>query len=165
MSRVISNKLEQVQRRRQFFESACRHFGLEPSFVEQILLKQAPESWANEFGAGVKGGRAASYLALALAKVECAKENHKSEYNLCLGAAKKVITDEAASYRDAWRALLTAMEHCYQELPTELRPQYAQDMLEIAREGLEDTDRRFLIPGHEKPSLLGQLDVLVSKLC
>jgi hypothetical protein len=164
MSKVISNKSDQFQRRKQFFENSCRHFDLDPSFVEQVLLNQVPECWTNEFGAGIRGGRAASYLALAYARVKCAEGNHESEYHLCLGAAKKVITDEAAAYRDAWRALLIAMEHCYQELPTEQQPQYAQSMLEVAREAIEDIDRRFLIPGYEKPSLLGQLDILVSKL-
>jgi hypothetical protein len=158
------SSLSNIQRLKQFFERACGQFSLETTFVSSVLLQQSPETWSTEFGGGIRGGRAASYLALALARIMCAEGKHSFEYMLCYGAAKKVVTDEAAAYRDAWSALLTAMDHCYQEQSNEQQTEYTQEMLRIAREAIDDTDQRFFTPGHEKPSILGQLDVLVSKL-
>lgn len=132
--------------------------------MSRVLLQQSPKAWANKFGGGIRGDRAASFLALALARLMCAEGNHEAEYNLSLAAAKEVQTDEAASYRDAWHGLLTAMEHCYEELPAQEKPHYARAMLEMAREAVDDTDNRFLILGRERPSLIGQLDILVSHL-
>jgi hypothetical protein len=161
MSKDLLARESTIERRRNFFDRACRQFGLEPSYVFKVLLEMMPESWPNELGGDQKGGRASSFLSRALSRVMCAEGKHDSEYKLCYAAAKKVITDEAAAYRDAWSDLLTAMDHCYQELPNEKRVDYAQEMLRTAREAVEDTDRRF---GGEKASLLGQLDLLVSKL-
>lgn len=158
------SNLSNIQNRKQFFERACGYFGLKASFVSGVLLQKSPETWSIEFGGGIRGGRAASFLALALARIICSEGKHNLEYRLCYGAAKKVITDEAAAYRDAWSALLTAMDHCYKELPYEKQVEYANEMLKIAREAVDDTDKRFLVPGYEKPSMRGQLDVLVSKL-
>lgn len=161
---IILNKEEQIEKKRQFFDRACHYWGLSVSYVSDVLITKPPQIWARHFGGGVKGGRAASDLARAFARVKCAEGNHQAEFQLSLGAAKKVITDEASAYRDAWNAVLIAMEHCYQEIPEQQRPQYAEKMLKIAQEAVKDTDRRFQFPGKEKPSLLGQLDILVSKL-
>lgn len=161
---IILNNEEQIEKKRQFFDRACRYWGLSVSYVSDVLINKPPQLWARHFGGGVKGGRAASDLARAFARVKCVEGNHQAEYQLSLAAAKEVITDEATAYRDAWNAVLIAMEHCYQEVPAQQRPQFAEEMLIKAQEAVEDTDRRFQLPGQEKPSLLGQLDILVSKL-
>jgi len=161
---IIQTNKGQIEQRRQFFNRACRMFGLDSSYVSEVLLSKRPEFWASEFGSGGKGGRAASYLSLSFARVMCAEGNHQLEYQLSLAAAKRVTTDEPPAYRDAWQQVLTAMEHCYQVVPKQQRLQFAEEMLRTAQEAVEDTDRRFHLPGKEKPSLLGQLDILVSKL-
>ena len=161
---MMQTNNKQIEQRRQFFNRACRMFGLDSSYVSEVFISKQPEFWASEFGNDVKGGRAASYLSLSFARVMCAEGNHQLEYQLSLAAAKKVTTDEAPAYRDAWQQVLTAMEHCYQILPKQQRLQFAEEMLRMAQEAVEDTDRRFHLPGKEKPSLSGQLDILVSKL-
>ncbi len=158
-----ANKV-QIEQRWQFFNRACRMFDLDSSYVSEVLLSKQPEFWASEFGSGIKGGRAASFLSRSFARVMCAEGNHQLEYQLSLAAAKRVTTDEAPAYRDAWQQVLTALEHCYKVVPKHQRLQFADEMLKTAQEAVEDTDRRFQLPGKEKPSLLGQLDILVSKL-
>jgi len=161
---IILNSKEQIKKKLQLFDRACRYWGLSVSYVSDILINKQPQLWARYFGGGVKGGRAASDLARAFAQVKCVEGNHQAEYQFSLAAAREVITDEAPAYRDAWNAVLSAMEHCYKEIPEQQRLQFAEEMLRIAQEAVEDTDRRFQLPGQEKPSLLGQLDTLVSKL-
>ncbi len=161
---IILNSKEQIEKRLQFFDRACRYFELSVQYVSDILVSKPPKDWAVYFGGGVKGGRAASSLARAFARIKCAEGNHQAEYQLSLAAAKEVITDEAPAYMEAWNAVLSAMQHCYQEIPKPQRPQFAVEMLNIAREAVNDTDRRFQLLGQERPSLLGQLDILVSKL-
>ncbi|MGO9613046.1 MAG: hypothetical protein ACLPX5_08425 [Dissulfurispiraceae bacterium] len=161
---IILSKEEQIEKKRRFFDGICCLFGLQPSYVSEALLKKPPDLWADHFGGGIKGGRAALSLALAFARVACVEGNHQLEYQLSLAAAKKVITDEAIAYRDAWHSVLIAIEHCYQEVSNQQQPQYAKEMLRTAWEAVEDTDRRLQRPGEEKPSLQGQLDILVSKL-
>jgi len=103
---IIQSNKGQIEQKRQFFNRACRMFGLDSSYVSEVLLGKRPEFWASEFGSGVKGGKAASFLSLSFARVMCAEGNHQLEYQLSLAAAKRVTTGEAPAYRDAWQLVL-----------------------------------------------------------
>ena len=155
---------ELVHSRRQAFGRSCDYFSLDPTFVESTLQNKLPGAWSKVFGDGHRGGRAASALAIHLARIRCAEGDHGEEARLGLAAAKEVITDEAAAYRDAWVAGLSGLGHQCDAAQGPAKVRLAKELHRLATAAVRDLDARFAIPGRRKPSEDGQLDCIVTFL-
>jgi hypothetical protein len=141
------------------FIRACALFSLDLTFVERTLNEVSPQRWAEFFGGGQRGGRAASFLAIQLARKRCREGDHAEEARLGLAAATIVITDEAPAYRDAWVCALSGIEHQLEAVsdPSDLGAR----LHELALAALDDLNVRFARPGLDPPSQRRELDSIV----
>lgn len=156
--------MNSYQRAMNQFEWGCKYFALEPEFVTHVLLAKKPTDWAGSFSGGIKGGRAASFFGIAYARILCAQGKHEEEVHYALAAAKIVITDEAAAYRDAWTMAVQGIEHVLQSSDKNNIHVMASRLLEIAKEAIIDLDNRFQYKDHPLQSLSGNLDFIVQHL-
>lgn len=125
------------------FIRGCEYFSLVPDFVEQVLSSKPPPEWAAAFGGGQRGGRAASYLAISMARRCYAERNYIEGERLALAAAQKVVTDELPSYRDAWVTVLSGIDDQLADAAGPERTEFAKRLHDLALAAIDDLQFRY----------------------
>jgi hypothetical protein len=169
MGRNDKKTLDEIAHRRaesanKRFLWACDYFEVTPDLVERTIYSQPPTHWAEVFGGGQKGSRAAHFMALCVAGRCCAQGNHDEEERLGLAAIREIVTDEPPSYYNAWHVTLTAVVHQIEEASLFDRQSLSKHLYELSSEAIRDLDVRFAAPGRVGPSERHELDSIVSFL-